>query len=81
MTLYIDYADPADYTRTTTLLTFTPTVNDNRVSVNIVDDDIHEDSEIFFGQLDAQGQPVVTNPDLATVTITDDNDCKLMALY
>ena len=53
-------------------------MNNNQVSVTINDDDIREDDEVFFAQLDAQNQPVVTNPDLATVTIIDDNDRKLI---
>ena len=46
----------------------------NPVSVNIVDDDIHEDSENFFGILTAPGQPAILNPDRRLITIMDDND-------
>ena len=76
--LLCDYVDPADYDRTTSLLTFTPAVNNHQVSVTINDDSIREGNEIFFAQLDAQGQPVITNPDVATVTIKDNNDRKFM---
>ena len=31
---------------------------------------------MFFGVLDDQGQPVITNPETATVTIVDDIDRK-----
>ena len=60
------------------MLTFSPTVDVNEVSVNIIDDDIHENSETFFGLLDSQDPSVITNPERATVTITDDNDRKLL---
>ena len=48
----------------------------NEVVVNIINDDIREDTETFFGSIDGQGQPVITNPDLAVVRINDDNDGK-----
>ena len=70
--------DPADYERTVTQLTFSPTVAVNPVSVNIIDDEIHEDSENFFGVLTAPGQPAILNPDRAVVMITDDNDRRFL---
>ena len=50
----------------------------NPVSVKIIDDDIHEDSENFFGVLTAPGQPAILNPYRAVVTIVDDNDRKFL---
>ena len=63
------------------VLTFSPTVDVNQVTVTIIDDDIHEGNEIFLGLLDAQDQPVITNPDVATVTIIDDNECKFIIQF
>ena len=63
------------------LLTFSPTVDANEVTVTINNDDIHEGNETFLGLLDAQGQPVITNPDVATVTIIDDNDRKFIIQF
>ena len=63
------------------LLTFSPTVDVNQVTVTINNDDIHEGNEAFLGLLDAQGQPVITNPDVATVTIIDDNDRKFIIQF
>ena len=74
----IYFLDPADYERTVTQLTFSPTVAVNPVSVNIIDDDIHEDSENFFSVLTAPGQPAILNPDRALVTIVDDNDRRFL---
>ena len=73
--------DPADYERTVRQLTFSPTVNINPVPVNIINDDIHEDSETFLGTLSATGQPVILNPDTAVVTNTDDIDRKVPCCY
>ena len=68
-----------DYVRATELLTFSPTTDANDVTVTIINDNIHEARETFFGILDAQGQPVITNPDTATVIIVDDSDRKSAA--
>ena len=73
---------PSDYERTVAQLTFSPTVNVNPVPVNIVNDDIHEDNETFFGNLAADAdQPVILNPERAVVTIVDDNDCKVLCQW
>ena len=70
---------PADYERTVRLLTFSPTVNVNPVPVTIFNDNIHEDSERFFGNLAAAAdQPAILNPSTAVVTIIDDNDRKVL---
>ena len=69
---------PADYERTVRQLTFSPTVDVNAVPVNIINDDIHEDNERFFGNLTVDtDQQTILNPDTAVVTILDDIDCKL----
>ena len=68
----------ADYSRTTSLLTFTPTVSSRDVDVPILQDDIVETDETFFGSLDPQGQPAFVAPSEATVTILDnDGDSQL----
>ena len=63
------------------LLTFSPTVDVDKVTVTIIDDAIHEGNEIFLGLLDPRDQPVITNPDVATVTIIDDNDRKFIIQF
>ena len=69
---------PADYERTVRSLTFSPTVDVNAVPVTIINDNIHEDSERFFGILAAAAdQPAILNPATAVVTIIDDNDRKV----
>ena len=65
----------ADYVRTMTPLTFSPTVDVNQLHVAIIDDDIHEDSESFFGVLNAQNQPINISQEEAIITIVDNNDC------
>ena len=52
----------------------------NEVVVNIINDDIREDTETFFGSIDGQGQPVITNPDLVVIRIIH-NDCKLSIIF
>lgn len=70
--------DTADYPITAVQLTFSPSMDTNRVLVPIINDDIHEDSEIFFGNLiDISGHPAILFPAEAVVTIRDDNDCKI----
>ena len=66
----------ADYESKSELLTFSPTVDVNEVVVNIINDDIREDTETFFGSIDGQDQPVITNPDSVVIRIIH-NDCKL----
>ncbi len=57
-------------------LTFTPTTSQVTVTVIINNDDIVEDPEQFTAVLnaDAAGLPVVTAPEVAIVTITEDTD-------
>ncbi len=57
-------------------LTFTPTTSQVTVTVIINNDDIVEDPEQFTAVLnaDASGLPVVTAPEVAFVTITEDVD-------
>ena len=52
----------------------------NEVVFNIINDDIREDTETFFGSIDGQGQPVITNPDSVVITIIQ-NDCKLSIVF
>ena len=70
------FAEPADYTPVTQVLTFSPTISANNVTVLITNDDILEDTEAFFGNLNNQGQPVITDPERAIVEIVEDaSDC------
>ena len=73
----IFYTAPRDYEGTSRLLTFSPSINMVPVEVDIFNDGIVEGNETFFGILDNQGQPVMTRPDRAIVTIVEDaNDSK-----
>ena len=66
--------DPSDYERTVAQLTFSPTVNVNPILVNIVNDDIHEDSETFFGNLAVDAdQPVDLDPANGIMIISDED--------
>ena len=42
------------------------------VPVRIVDDSILEGDQVFFGNLGNPVGPITLNPDIATVTISDD---------
>ena len=56
-------------------LIFDSTVSENTVTVAINDDTVVEADETFFGNLEnPDGDPVILNPDLATVTILDADD-------
>ncbi len=73
--LSIVYTDPIDYVPNTVELTFTPTISQVTVTVIINNDDIVEDPEQFTAVLNADaGLPVVTAPEVAFVTITEDVD-------
>ena len=72
---------PSDYERTVIQLTFSPTVDVNPVSVNIVNDDIHEDSETFFGNLAVDAdQPVDLDPANGIMIISDEDSESLMVV-
>ena len=69
-----------DYSNTMKLLTFGPDTRNVLVRVPIVDDDIVESDETFFGNLRIPlGTPntgsILYQPGRATATIQD-NDCK-----
>lgn len=62
-----------DYTEETGLmLAFWPNVSSINVSVNIIDDNVSEGDQFFFGNLNNSVGPVTLVPDMATVTIFDD---------
>ncbi len=65
---------PADYTGTTQILTFTPTVTQTTVRVSIINDSIVENDETFTGLLTI-GNPddAFLVPDVATVTISGED--------
>ena len=65
---------PADYTAVTRVLSFSPSELRVAVPVPIINDDILEGNETFFGRLDSQGQPIVADPADATVIITEDKN-------
>ena len=67
-------AGDVDYNGTSSLLIFNATTLSINISVPILDDDIFETDEVFFGELEDLGEPVIFNPGLANVTILD---CKL----
>lgn len=74
---------PEDYGGTSILLTFSPNISNVQVPVPIINDDIVENDETFFGVLDNLGLTVVmTDPALATVLILEDNsDSKCTPFY
>ena len=53
-------------------LTFGPVVSCINVSVSIINDDISEGEESFFGNLSSSAGSVTLNPDVANVIIYDD---------
>jgi hypothetical protein len=69
---------PADYERTVSQLTFSPTMDVNTVPVTIFNDVIHENNETFLGNLRNPDPQTILNPSTALVTIIDDIDRKLI---
>ena len=57
-------------------LTFSSTVTSLTVSVPIINDNITEGDESFFGNLSNPQGPVTLDPEVATVTIQDAGDRK-----
>ncbi len=56
-------------------LTFSPTISLQNVSVTIISDTTVEIDERFNGNLNpGAGQPVITSPDVAVVTIVEDSN-------
>ena len=62
-----------DFTSVSMMVIFTPGVISTCVSVQIVDDDVAETSEIFTGTLTANTKSVVTGVETAEVTIIDND--------
>ena len=60
---------------------FSPGIVQRSVSVPIVDDSIVEGTELFFALLSDAGDPVVINPEEATVFIQDEGDSKFNLRY
>ena len=54
-------------------LTFTPSVSSLTVSVPIINDNITEGEQFFIGNLSNPQGPVTLDPEVATVTIVDDD--------
>jgi hypothetical protein len=69
---------PADYERTVSQLTFSPTMDVDTVTVTIFNDGIHEDNETVIGNLRNPDAQTILNPSTAVVTIIDDVDRKLI---
>ena len=68
--LYLCAGD-VDFSATSELLTFNATTLSIGISIPILDDDIVESDEMFFGVLFDIGDPVALSPHLANVTILD----------
>lgn len=68
---FSDNSDNPDYEGTVVLLAFQPGTVSLPVSVPIVHDAIMEGNETFFAELDPQGQPVISDQDMATILILD----------
>ena len=62
-----------DYVGRAVTLRFTPTVSQRDVDVMILNDDIVENAEEYFIGLLAGSSRVTASPDVAYVTITEDN--------
>ena len=67
---------PGDYTATIVMITFAPEEDTMTVTVNIVNDDIVEYNEMFFGRLSATDSLVQVTDGEATITIVDEVDSK-----
>ena len=66
------YIASADYTTEALTLTFNPNNTCVDIPVPIIDDEICEDDEMFFGEISNPSDSDVTlNPTTATVTIMD----------
>ena len=63
---------PADFNAVSDqLFTFSPSTSSNDVTVTIIDDDIVENSEFFFGNLSTTDGAVNLDPSAARVTISE----------
>ena len=71
------YIAPGDYTTVTQTLTFNQTTLSVDIPVTIIDDNLLEDNEMFFGMISNPSDSRVTlNPANANVTIEDFGDGK-----
>jgi len=66
-----DFVDPLEI-----VLQFDSVFNSRTATVTIVDDNILESNEIFFGNLASTDSQVIVSPQTAAVTIVEDNDGK-----
>lgn len=73
---------PEDYLEESGLtLTFNSTVLSINISVAVIDDNIVEGNQSFFGNLLHPVGPVTLDPDVTTVTIVDDpQECKYLCI-
>ena len=64
--------DPADFNALSDeKLTFSPSTSSNEVTVTIIDDDIVENSEFFYGNLSTADSAINLDPSAARVTISE----------
>ena len=76
--------DPTDFNAVSDeLFTFSPSTSSNEVTVTIINDDIVENSEFFFGNLSTTDGAVNLDPSAARVTIseTEGDDSKFSILH
>ena len=74
-TILFSHIAPGDYTTVTQTLTFNSTTSSVDIQVPIIDDDLLEDPEMFFGMISNPSDSRVTlNPARANVTIEDFED-------
>ncbi len=66
------YLVPIDFEDTSETLTFSPTISQVSIRVNITNDNRVEDTEYFFGNLVGVAGLVMASPEIANVTITED---------
>ena len=64
-----DFVDPVEI-----VLQFDSISNSRTVTITIVDDNVLEDDETFFGNLVSTDPQVIAAPRTAVVTIVEDND-------
>lgn len=70
-------AADADYQSESSVLVFSPAQHSISIPVTVIEDDIVEVAQTFFGFLgNSLREPVILAPDAVTVTILDANDSK-----
>lgn len=72
----LQLSDGSDYTTRTQTLTFDQNNMAFNVTVPVLDNDIHEPMESFFGRLETEDGNTTLNPNSTLIRILDD-DCKL----